>query len=793
MKKSMFALLAILVVMSLFIAACGATPAPTAKPTKPEAQPTEVPTAAPAGVAGTITLWHAWKESEIPSLNEVIAGFQAKNPDVKFDVLYVPFDDLRGKFETAAATGGGPTVLIGAADWGPALFDAELVGDVSQMTTEEFLRTINPAALGAVKYKSALIGLPETIKGVVMFRNPSIIAEAPKTYDELVTAAKAATAGDVVGADLERGFFFSAAHLSSVGGALLDEGGNPKFNDAKGVAWVNLLNSFTEAGPAEYYTDNDVNLFKAGKAGIIIDGTWNMSALVVAVGADKVVIDAWPTPMSGYVQTENIYLGANATGDDQKAAWAFMEYFLGTEAQTALTKAGHIPATSGVEVSDPLMKQAVDAFAGGTAFPVIPEMGSYWGPMDTALKSVFDEGTTPEAALQQAYNTVSTAVNELHGQAPTVEPVKGTVTLWHAWKESEIVGLNEVFAAFQTKNPDVKFDVLYVPFDDLRGKFETASATGGGPTILIGASDWGPALFDAELVADVLPSTNAPLLAGLNAAALGAVKYKGALIGLPQTIKGVVLFRNKAIIANAPASWDDLATAAKAATQGDVVGADLERGFFFSAAHLNGIGGQLMDNKGNPAFNNEKGVAWVTLLKSFSDVGPAEYYTDNDVNLFKAGKAGVIIDGTWNMSALAEAIGADNLAIDPWPTFGENGHLSGYVQTENIYMGANVTGDDQKAAWAFMQFFVSPDAQAMLAKVGHIPAAVDVKVTDALMLQAIEAFKLGTAFPVIPEMGSYWGPMDTALKAVFDEGAAPVTALQTAYDTIKAAVDEMHK
>jgi maltose-binding protein MalE len=60
------------------------------------------------------------------------------------------------------------------------------------------------------------------------------------------------------------------------------------------------------------------------------------------------------------------------------------------------------------------------------------------------------------------------------------------------------------------------------------------------------------------------------------------------------------------------------------------------------------------------------------------------------------------------------------------------------------------------------------------------------------MLQAVEAFKLGTAFPVIPEMGSYWGPMDTALKAVFDEGADPATALQTAYDTIKTAVDEMH-
>jgi maltose-binding protein MalE len=806
MKKKLFALLAVLVVLSLIIAACGPTEAPVAEPTQAQAEPTqaqaeptqaeaeptaEPATAVPAGPTGAITLWHAWKESEIPALNEVIAAFQAANPNVTFDVLYVPFDDLRGKFETAAATGGGPTVLIGAADWGPALFDAELIGDITPDMTEEFLRPINPAALGAVKYKDALIGLPQTIKGVVMFRNTSIWPDAPKTFNDIAMGSTMYTQGDVVGADLERGFFFSAAHLNGVGGQLMDKDGNPLFNDAKGVEWLNLLNSFSEAGPAEYYTDNDVNLFKAGKAGIIIDGTWNMADLATSIGADKLAIDPWPTPMSGYVQTENIYLGYNAVEGDREASVAFLQYFLSPEAQALLTKAGHIPAVAGVEVSDPLMQQAVTAFEGGAAFPVIPEMGSYWGPMDTALKSVFDEGTAPEAALQQAFNTVSAAVNELHGQAAPVEPVKGAITLWHAWKESEIPALNEVIGAFQAANPDVTFDVLYVPFDDLRGKFETAAATGGGPSVLIGAADWGPALFDAELVSDVLPMTDGAFLAGILEPALGAVKYKGAMVGLPQTIKGVVLFRNKAIIANAATTSDEAKAAITAATQGDVVGADLERGFFFSAAHLNGLGGQLMDNQGNPAFNTEKGAEWLTELKGWADVAPVEYYTDNDVNLFKAGKAGYIIDGTWNMADLATSIGADNLAIDPWPTVGD-GHLSGYVQTENIYLGTNVTGDDQAAAWAFMKFFLSPDAQLMLAKVGHIPAAVGVNVTDPLMLQAIEAFKAGTAFPVIPEMGSYWGPMDTALKSVFDEGADPATALQTAYDTIKKAVDELH-
>jgi maltose-binding protein MalE len=90
----------------------------------------------------------------------------------------VPFDDLRGRFETAVATGRGPTLLIGASDWGPALYDAGLVADVSTLASADFLDTINQAALGAVWYKDALTGLPNQQKGIIMYRNKGIIADA---------------------------------------------------------------------------------------------------------------------------------------------------------------------------------------------------------------------------------------------------------------------------------------------------------------------------------------------------------------------------------------------------------------------------------------------------------------------------------------------------------------------------------------------------------------------------------------------------------------------------------------
>jgi arabinogalactan oligomer / maltooligosaccharide transport system substrate-binding protein len=452
MSKKVLFVLSLLVVAAMVLAACAPAATPTAAPATeapaateapvvteaPAAEapateapvateaPTEVATEEVSAGAVTIKIWHAWKTNEQNSLKEVLAAFKAANPDIGFSVLYVPFDDLRSKFETATATGGGPDVLIGAADWGPAFYDAALVADLTGLVSEETLAPINPAALAAVQYKDALVGLPETIKGVVSFRNTTIMADAPTSLQDLLDKATAATQGDVVGADIEYGPFFSMANLTGCNGTLMDAAGQPTFNNEAGVCWLNIYLAGQAAGiPGEYYTDNDVNLFKAGKVGYIIDGTWNTSALAEAIGAENLAIDPWPTTdlnhMSGYVQTENIYLNANSEVNSPEAAAAatkFIEFFLSPEAQKLLadpTKAAHLPAITGVEVTDPLMSQMVTAFEGGTAFPVIPQMNAYWDPMGKALQTVLNEGVDPATALQTAYDEVMAKLAEMGG------------------------------------------------------------------------------------------------------------------------------------------------------------------------------------------------------------------------------------------------------------------------------------------------------------------------------------------------------------------------------------------
>ena len=414
------------------VTACGGGVSPgspeVATPVVSEAlthTPTPLPSPTPVVVSGTVSIWHSWDEPYVPALLRRIFEFNKLYPNVYFDVQYVPALDLQSAYEQAALEGHSPTLLIGQAEWGPALYDKGLVADLASLVPADLLNTLNRAAVGTGRYRDAIISVPVDIRGVVLYRNQSIIPIAPSTFDELVSLAKEATRGQRLGAVLDRSFFFSGAHLIGLGGSLMDSEGRPAFNNLKGLEWMNLLQAFSEAGPAEFFTDNDFNLFKEGRAGMIIDGTWNRNALAEAIGAANLAIDLWPIhaegSLSGFVQTESLFLSSAALSEEQMASMKFLQFFLSPESQAAVAQVGLIPAINGspvnlaasqVEVDDPLIAQAMRALVDGVTYPVVPEMSVYTSQMDIALKSIFDGGVAPESALKRAEEAIQVALEK---------------------------------------------------------------------------------------------------------------------------------------------------------------------------------------------------------------------------------------------------------------------------------------------------------------------------------------------------------------------------------------------
>jgi len=376
---------------------------------------------------------------------------------------------------------------------------------------------------------------------------------------------------------------------------------------------------------------------------------------------------------------------------------------------------------------------------------------------------------------------------------PTEEIVRGVVSIRHAWDETRLPTLAAIIKTFQSYHPDVMFDVLYVPVDTLADRFALESSEGLAPTLVFGPAEWGPGFYQAGLISDLSGEIDPVKLEMLNPAALEAARASQfaagdtALIGLPYAIQGVLLYRNQSIITLAPNTFEELVTLAQSSTQGATVGAYLERSFYYSGAHLYGMGGQLIDSNQLPGFNNGQGVAWLQLLKDMELAGPTSFFSDDDLERFKLGAIGWIIDGSWNLRNLVEAIGAENLAVDPWPRY-QDGRLSGFVRAENAYLSAQASPEDRRAAVVFLEYLISPESQSLLADSGSFPANQvfnpTVPVYGRLMTQVSRALADGTAYPLDPNIAVYSLNFDLALRAFFEQNLPPEQVLQSAQDAI---------
>ncbi|MBN1657315.1 MAG: ABC transporter substrate-binding protein, partial [Anaerolineae bacterium] len=119
MKKSWFTLLALLVVMSLVLGACGATEEPAVEPTEAPAgqatqAPAEEPTQAPSGPVGVpLTIWHQWSGDYLTAIEEAINQCAA-DQGVTIDMSKP--EDTSNALSVAIPAGEGPDIIGWAND-----------------------------------------------------------------------------------------------------------------------------------------------------------------------------------------------------------------------------------------------------------------------------------------------------------------------------------------------------------------------------------------------------------------------------------------------------------------------------------------------------------------------------------------------------------------------------------------------------------------------------------------------------------------------------------------------------
>ncbi|MGH3363905.1 MAG: extracellular solute-binding protein [Nocardioidaceae bacterium] len=418
-------------------------------------------------------------------------------------------------------------------------------------------------------------------------------------------------------------------------------------------------------------------------------------------------------------------------------------------------------------------------------------------------------------ALVAAVSLLATACGSGEGSetennsAPAPDEVSGSLTWWDTSDDTnEGPAFQQLIDKFEEEYPDVDVTRQYVPFDQAQNKFKTAAEAGSGaPDILRAEVAWVPefaslghlyALDGTAALEDSDDYFETPLSSNV---------FDGQTYGVPQVTDSLALLYNKELFEKAgidspPATWDEVAEAAKALkSEADVDGLFINPGGYFLLPFMYGEGGDMVDTESQEiVVNSEENVTGITtaadLVQSGAAVKPpaADAYAAM-MTAFNEGKVGMVINGPWEVNNIRNAPdfgGIENLGIAPVPAGSETAGAP--VGGHNYVVYSGMDEAKAEAAIAFISFMNSAESQAFLAdELGLLPtrksAYEDEKVSSN---EVISSFKdvvdAAVARPWIPEGGQFFAALDKMAVEVLVQNADPKKSLDEAAKTYKSEV-----
>ncbi|GJQ36588.1 MAG: ABC transporter substrate-binding protein [Anaerolineaceae bacterium] len=376
MKKKLLALLSVLMVASLALAACGGGGAATTQ--------------------GEVTFWHAYGtgSAEEIALTNLLEQAKTDLPNITINVLQVPFNDIFTKYDTDVAAGGGPDMFIAPNDNLGGQARAGTIADITALADGK-LGDYSDLSKGGMMYDGKLYGIPESLKAVVFWYNKDMLAEPPATTDDLKELMEGGTP-----VAISFGCYHHWGFFGSFGGQIFDDQFNfvaVDANQAKVADAMSYLNDLYQVSVENGWPRNDSDglaPFTEGTVAAITNGNWAMGDYRNALG-DKLGVAPIPAGPGG---ASNPLLGVdgwyfNPNSENQEAALEVALYLTNKAAQEAMmNEAGHVPANTTVEVTDPLIQGLLDAFSTAYFRPQVEAMGNYWGNF-CGTDQVFDAGT----------------------------------------------------------------------------------------------------------------------------------------------------------------------------------------------------------------------------------------------------------------------------------------------------------------------------------------------------------------------------------------------------------------
>jgi maltose/maltodextrin transport system substrate-binding protein len=344
-------------------------------------------------------------------------------------------------------------------------------------------------------------------------------------------------------------------------------------------------------------------------------------------------------------------------------------------------------------------------------------------------------------------------------------------------------GLAEVGRQFE-EDTGIKVNVQYP--ESLESKFQQVAATGGGPDIIFWAHDRFGGYAKSGLLAEVKPS--AEFKQKLVDFSWDAVTYDGKLVGYPVAVESPSLIYNKDLLAEAPATWEELIAIekemkakGKKAIMWDVKNA------YFTWPMISANGGYAFKKTENGfdgkqvGVNSEAGIAGLSFLVDLAKKGVVSPDMDYAVaeSEFNKGNVAMTINGPWSWGNLEKSKINYGVAVLPTLNGGKSNPFVGVLSA-----GINAASPNQDLSVEFLENYLLTDEGLKTVNDDKPLGAVTLKSyqhilsKDSRIAATMTNAENGEIMPNIPEMTAYW----------FAEGAAIENAL-LGRQTVKEALD----
>jgi len=350
----------------------------------------------PSSLKGTITYWYNqdWEDAN----QQLLAAFAKAYPNITVNATGFTYDTFIEKIRAAYTAGEESDVQQVFGDWASDLMKHKRLARVPEDYAAELKNRLFDTTLGGYTYDGVLYGIPKEYNiecgGVLYY--PADLKKAgydefPKTFAELMDAARKLTQYDSKGNPIHWGFDFMSTDnipylllsfiLQQNGSYWATDKIHVKFTTPEArkalqaMADMVLKDKVTEIQHLSDTNNDASNYFFKGESSMCFRGPW-----VIPVGRDEFELDNFSYgPMPSFTGTSQAFAAESGWGEvvsaktkNAAAAWAFVRFISSAESHALWNKVTNtIPSEKSVAESqdflqsNPMIKVSLDVLPFG--------------------------------------------------------------------------------------------------------------------------------------------------------------------------------------------------------------------------------------------------------------------------------------------------------------------------------------------------------------------------------------------------------------------------------------------